>query len=728
MFTRFLGDSTDAAAGRLASLSLATVITVGLFTLSSLIIVPAPAQIQTPAPPPKSAAVEVSDRFGKSSSVAGARVERTDVLDLEPAVAQAELILAVRLVDMTETKIVHGGRNVQITEQFRFEPVRVLKGIFASESLLLTGQDLGIYRFAESSDRLARGELMLVLLGRQGQNYFNCNGGATLAQSIPRLTGKDDPLLPAVEVLIGMTRNRDRSGRVALLRDGLKAAKGRAVPPLLLALSRRALLAVHVPAVLEAIGPFLKSDSPSIREIAARTLATLLDADRSGQGSRRAEVAKELVASLEASGPDVAARVAAIDALGALGERAAQDGGAIAWLTATRPATTLAETAARLRALGKLAAIGHKDEVARVYSALPLDSPAEVQDTAGAALGQLDPRSAAALISARLAAKQAAGLAVASEIELLGALPAPIATPELLKAWGRSLRPQEALAFAHACSRVADPRLVGACSALLDPRQWQVRAFAVEALEKINNDEAASALWPHLDEEPDLSHKLQLIAFLGRHGFRDGYAQAIEHLSQQALRDQAVDALGAIGEPRAIPELRRIWQTSNDLAWNGAAIRALARLGQADIAPKLIEIARVPGDPLAPSALVGLGYLGTAEALPIVREALSSRSDELVIAASRAAVGLLARPELKSDAVRDRLAALLTEADASQPVRQAALEALVALRDPRLAAALATVARDANLEGTPLLASVEQHLSKGGVPVVARRARRAPEK
>ena len=50
------------------------------------------------------------------------------MLDLEPAVAQAELILAVRLVDVTETKIVHGGRNVQVTEQYRFEPVRVLEG------------------------------------------------------------------------------------------------------------------------------------------------------------------------------------------------------------------------------------------------------------------------------------------------------------------------------------------------------------------------------------------------------------------------------------------------------------------------------------------------------------------------------------------------------------------------------------------------------------------------
>ena len=122
-------------------------------------------------------------------------VNRPDVLDLELAVTQAELILAVRLVEVTETKIVHGGRDVQVTEQYRFEPVRILKGIFARESLLLTGQDLGIYRFAGGSDRLPRGQLMLVLLGRQGQNYFNCCAAPTLAQSIPRLESKEDPLL-----------------------------------------------------------------------------------------------------------------------------------------------------------------------------------------------------------------------------------------------------------------------------------------------------------------------------------------------------------------------------------------------------------------------------------------------------------------------------------------------------------------------------------------------------
>jgi hypothetical protein len=139
---------------------------------------------------------------------------------------------------------------------------------------------------------------------------------------------------------------------------------------------------------------------------------------------------------------------------------------------------------------------------------------------------------------------------------------------------------------------VADSRLVPAVSTLLDPRQWQIRAYAIEALTKIDSEEAASALWPHRDE------------------------------------------------------------------------------------------------------------------------ALSSRSDELVIAACRAAAKLLPRPGLKSDAVRDRLAALLADPNASATVRQTALESMLALGDSRLAPALALVARDANLEGTPLLLEVELAIAK----------------
>src|SRR5689334_4163236 len=115
-------------------------------------------------------------------------------LDLEDAITRAELVIAVRLVDMSEAKIVHGGKQEVVTQQFKFEPVRALKGIYARDALLLTGEDLGIYRFAEGADRIERGQMLLLLLGRSGPGFFNCNTQVpSLGQSIPRLRGPDDP-------------------------------------------------------------------------------------------------------------------------------------------------------------------------------------------------------------------------------------------------------------------------------------------------------------------------------------------------------------------------------------------------------------------------------------------------------------------------------------------------------------------------------------------------------
>jgi HEAT repeat protein len=654
--------------------------------------------------PPATPAPQAVTRSGKG--------DRHEILDLELAVVQAELIVAVRLVDVTETKIVHGGRTEQVTQQYKFEPVRVLKGIFAREALLMTGQDLGIYRFAASGDRLERGQLMLVLLGRQGEAYFNCCTAETLAQSIPRLDGRDDPLLGAVDVLIASARTRDRLERVALLRDGLKAAKGRDASPLLLALGRRSLIASRSPGMVEAIAPQLKADSPALRAVAARTLGALLEAGPAGMGLDRSAAVKALAGSLETARPDLAARVATIDAIGSAGADAQNDPKVLERLAVDTPSRTIAESAARLKAAGKVGSPGQKESVARAYDALALDAPAKLQDAAGHALARLDPKKAGELVPARLASKVEAGLGIAPEIALLGTLPAEVAAPGLIQAGGQTLDFAERLAFAQACASAADVRLVPALATLLDPSQSQVRYFAEEALLQINTDEAASVLWPHLDEQINMTRKLQLIAFLGRHGFRDGGSQAIEHLSQVTLREGAVEALASLNDARAVPELRKIWASSNDLAWNAAAIRALARLGQDDIAPKLLAIARTPGDPLASSALLGLGDLGSPEAVPIVRQALNSRSDELVIAASRASVKLLGRPGLDDSALRDRLAALLVDADASLLVRDAALDALAGLKDPRLPGALATVARDANLEATPFLARVEAELSK----------------
>ncbi len=453
-----------------------------------------------------------------------------------------------------------------------------------------------------------------------------------------------------------------------------------------------------------------------MKEAAARTLAAVLEADYRNQRPLRDGAVDALLAALDGAGTDIATRVALLDALGSTGKDDRRWTKARERLGLERKARTFAEQAAWLRADGKLAPANlrrHRRGTRGPAARCPGRGPGGRRPR----LGMLDPAEAARRLAARMAVKYDAGLGIASEIGLFSELPASVAAPALLDVARRVLDAQERFALAVACARVKDPKLVPVLAGLIDPTNDQVRWTALDALMAIDTPEAARAAWPHLAEESDLARKLRLAGFVGRHGYRGGYPYAIEHLADPNLRNVAVEALASIGEPKAIPELRAIWQKSNDLAWSAAAIRALGRLGEADIASRLLALAQDLKDPLTAPALIALGDLNEARALPLVRAGLASRSDEVVIAATRAARRLLAKPGVRADDVRDGLAALLADVHAAVPVREAAVQALVALDDPRLGDALGAAVRDAGLEGSPLLQSVEEHLTARKEPI-----------
>jgi hypothetical protein len=637
--------------------------------------------------------------------------QKPAILDLEDALGRAELVVAVRLVEMTEAKIVYGGKTEVVTQQFRFEPVRTLKGIFARDALLLTGQDLGLSQFGDAADRLERGQMLLLLLGRQGPGYFNCNTAESLDQSIPHLRNQDDPLIAAVEALIRVTQQRDRAAKTSTLLTAIRKAEERDAVPLLISLRRRALFAAQDAETAELVSRFLKSASPDVRQVTARTLAAILEADYLKASKLRENAVVALVAALDTAGPHLELRAAALDALSAAGEAALKSEPARAWLRADRKTSTFAEQAAIVRAIGRIGRTDQGESIATMLDGLPLDAPPDVQVAAGRSLIALDPGAASSLLTKRLETKSDAGLDITVELNQFSELPRELAVPALLAAFRRIQGHDAMLAYATSCARVADARLVPTLGVLLDPRLPDVRWQATEALRKIDTDEAASVLWPYLSQETDLLRKLQLAEFLGRHGFRGGYPYAIEHMSAPPLQDAAVDALAAIQEPKAVPELRKIWEGSNDPHWNAAAIRALGRLGQADIAPKLLELAADRRNSLAAPSLIALADLGETKALPIVLESLSSRNDQVVGAAIRAARTLLSRPGAESDDVRDKLAALLVDTDASQVLRMSAFDALAALNDPRLDRALQTAARDGSLEGSDLMRRIEQQMA-----------------
>ncbi len=214
----------------------------------------------------------------------------------------------------------------------------------------------------------------------------------------------------------------------------------------------------------------------------------------------------------------------------------------------------------------------------------------------------------------------------------------------------------------------------------------------------------------HLKEEANLYHKLRIAEFLGRHGMREGYPYAMEHLSEPGLVEEAVAALAAIRDPRTVPVLRDILKTSNDTSWSSVAIRALGALGEKEFAAQFLEIAQDLKNPLAPAALLALGDLDEVKALPKVREGLASRNDRIAFASTRAAAKLLAVKDVKADEIRDQLATLFADADAHAGLRLAALDALVAVNDPRLEQALKAAVRDAGLEGSELMARTEKLL------------------
>jgi len=629
-------------------------------------------------------------------------------LDLESALGEASLVLAGRVVDVSRTGITVGGKGERTLLQFKFVPVLTLKGVFSRESLSLTSDDLGIQGFSDAAP-LEPGQLRLLILGRSSQGYAILRQSSNLEQAVPLLRDSNDGLIETVKLLLAVNASRERPRKVVLLWEGLRKQRGPAVIPLLAALERRSLLAAQTPDVMEAIAPRLGDPSPAVREQAARTLRSLLQDDYLEQTKLREGAVKALAASLQMADSNFAPRVAAFETLGVAGARALENKSAKAQLELGAPAT-FAEQGARLHAIGQLRMPGQEGAVLALLKQVPLDAPPTIQHAAEWALTHLDPTAGVKEVALRTKDKYDTALPIATEINVLGDLPPADAVPALLDASKFTLDPTERYAFASACKKVADPRLVASLAGMLVPSQQDIRWTAVEALIKIATDEAAKALQPHLREEMDLSRKLELAEFLGRHGIRDGYPYAIEHMSEPSLREQAISALAAIREPRAVGELRKILETSNDIDWNSAAMRSLGRLGAVELAPQFLEIARNTKNPLAPSALIALGDLHEAKALEIARAGFASRDTAIVTASARAAGNLLTLATVKADDVHDQVASLLADPGSPEEARAAALESLLALNDARLDGALAQSVRDARLEGTDLLGKIEKLL------------------
>ncbi len=564
---------------------------------------------------------------------AQARGEWQRHLDLEQAIMSSDMILVARIGEIGESKTVSGGKAEYTIQQINFQPVRTLKGVFARDTLLLTTEDLGAF---DETGTLQRGQLRLLLLGRSGRGYANNNRQGNLDRAVPPLQNEKDPFLDSVKALIAVTQQHDRAKKVVLTLNALRELKGPSAIPLLMSLQRRALLAAQTAEAPAAVVRHLSDPSSAVREAAVGALHALLSADYLESKPLRETATAALTVLLDRPDLDLNLRVAALEALGAAGPATLANNAALAHLKLDKPHDTFAERAAVVHAIGRLKMNGQAAAIGALLDGLPLDGPSDLQGAAVMALTALDADQAARQIAQRLKKKFALGLPVDEEIQLSAKLPTALAAPLLLDAVKLDLSDSEQGAFARAAALVADPRLTTALAAMLSPRRNDLRWITFEALRKIDTEEAAKAMLAHLKEEQDIYRKLMIAEFLGRHGMRDGYPYAMEHLSEPGLVELAVKALAAIRDPRSAPVLREILKTSNDTTWNSVAIRALGALGEKEMTAQFLEIVQDLKNPLAPAALIALGDLAEVKALPKVREGIASRNDPESI--SRASV------------------------------------------------------------------------------------------
>jgi hypothetical protein len=91
--------------------------------------------------------------------------EAFDGWNLEPSVGQSHLVMVARVASVGEIKIVEGAKTDVALREYRFQPVKVLKGIFKRDHLSMTGSDLGVsFESANTTPPVKEGEFRLLIL------------------------------------------------------------------------------------------------------------------------------------------------------------------------------------------------------------------------------------------------------------------------------------------------------------------------------------------------------------------------------------------------------------------------------------------------------------------------------------------------------------------------------------------------------------------------------------
>jgi HEAT repeat protein len=673
--------------------------------------------------------------------------------DLEPAVGQAHLVMVARVASISHLTVIEGAKTDVSMREYRFQPIRRLKGLFQRDQLSMTAADLGCSADGASAPPLKEGEFRLLILVQQQGPWPSMGcvaaapGATSFGERVPLLKGPDDPLVSVVETLIRVADSRSRRERASLLVGQLQDVTGLAAVPLLSSLRARADWAAADARTLPSLARLARDRARAVRSAALEVLREVL-ASRIVPDDASQLAAEALRAVLESDEPITRQRLVALDALDRLLALKADIAWPRTWLIAQLTAAkTHAERAAAAAALSRIAHPQAAEAILQALAGLPLDEdPARVSVYVRAAI-KVDRLGAERVLVARLERSMQARQPLEVEVEPLGRLQSKASLPLLLAAAVQpALSRQDRYRIAWALGRLGDDRAVPLLTGWLGSDDGYLKEAALAALETLDSQLAARETRPLLKSEAYLPYKLRIARLLARHGFADGYALASEHLADASYTAAATLVLAALGDPRTSRDLSAIVAARPDRRWHSAALTGLAATGDATARRQLLVILADDRNPLTTDAAEAAGLAGDAGLLRPLATLVKSRSKPIALASLTAVRRYLAGvrssprglaaadsndadpedggengglPPLRVDvpaetraAIVEAVASLVVDAYVDADVRQQAFAVAHMLRGEHFASLLTGLADEVELEGTPLLAAAQTELRR----------------
>lgn len=220
-----------------------------------------------------------------------------------------------------------------------------------------------------------------------------------------------------------------------------------------------------------------------------------------------------------------------------------------------------------------------------------------------------------------------------------------------------------------------------------------VRREAVKALGSLCDTRIAEALIDIISLEKAVEVKWVIAQVLGKLRASRVIAPIMEIIEKEddddSVRSMFIEALGEIGDSRAVPFLINILQEGGVFAQISAA-NALGKIGDVRAIFPLIEAFTNEDSNLAASIQYALEKIGVPAVLPLIRSL--GHGNRLVRSRAAATLGLIGDQK----AVSSLLSLLSTEKDPEVIV--SVVQALGQLSDPRAIRALQDIARNSNVD------------------------------